>query len=397
MNHTPSPKITEENVQFRNFGTRDLKVSALGFGCMRLPTNDGNPMSGNINEEESIRMIRYAVDNGVNYIDTAYYYHSGNSEIVVGKALKEGYRNKIKLATKSPIWSLTKAEDFDSYLNEQLKKLKTEQIDFYLLHGLDNLQWNKVVKFDLLKKAESAIRDGRIGQLGFSFHDAYDSFKEKIDGYDRWALSQIQYNYMDIENQAGTEGLLYAASKGIATVVMEPLLGGRLANPPRPVQEIFDKYKKTRSPADWALQWVWNQPEVSLVLSGMSTMKQVEENIHSAEISGVNTIGAEEAQLIDRVREKFKERAAIPCTKCGYCMPCPNGVNIPRNFELYNDAVIYDNPNAPRMIYTRFFNEKERANVCIQCRICEEKCPQKILISELLSQVHAVLGEGKPM
>jgi len=388
----------EEIVQFRKFGKLDWNVSALGFGCMRLPTTDGIPLSGNINEGESIRMIRFAIDNGVNYIDTAYPYHGRNGEIVVGKALKEGYRKKVKLATKSPVWLLNKAEDFDSCLNEQLKKLQTDHIDFYLLHGLDKLRWDSVIlKLGILKKAESAIRDGRIGRLGFSFHDTCDSFKEIIDGYDRWVLCQIQYNYMDTENQAGTKGLQYAASKGMAVVVMEPLLGGRLANPPQPVQALFDSFKKQRSPSDWALQWVWNQPEVSLVLSGMSSMKQVEENIRSADLSGVGSFGAEEAHLIECVREKFKERAAIPCTKCGYCMPCPSGVNIPRNFELYNDAVMYDDPGAPRMTYTRFFDEKERANVCIQCRICEEKCPQKIVISELLSQVHAVLGEGKPV
>ncbi|MFA6472697.1 MAG: aldo/keto reductase [Candidatus Latescibacterota bacterium] len=379
-------------MQFRNFGKLGLNVSALGFGCMRLPTIDGKPISGNINEEESIRMIRFAIDQGVNYIDTAYPYHKGNSEIVVGKALKEGYREKVKLATKSPVWLVNKAEDFDSFLNEQLKKLQTQQIDIYLFHALNKLQWDNVLKLNLLKKAETAVRDGRIGSLGFSFHDTYDSFEKIIDGYDRWVLCQIQYNYMDTENQAGTKGLLYAASKGIAVVVMEPLLGGRLANPPRSVQALFDGFEKRCSPADWALQWVWNQPEVSLVLSGMNTMKQVEENIHSAKLSGVNSFGPKEAGLIELVREKFKERTAIPCTKCGYCMPCPNGVNIPRNFELYNDAVIYDNPEAPRMTYMRFLDEKERANVCIQCRICEEKCPQKIVISELLSKVHSALA-----
>jgi uncharacterized protein len=388
----------EKIVQFRKFGKLDWKASALGFGCMRLPTTDGIALSGNINEGESINMIRFAIDRGVNYIDTAYPYHCMKSEIVVGKALREGYRKKIKLATKSPVWLLNRAEDFDTYLNEQLKKLRTDHIDFYLLHGLDRLRWDSVIKrFNILEKAESAIQDGRIGRLGFSFHDAPDSFRKIVDGYDRWVLCQIQYNYMDTENQAGTEGLRYAASKGMAVVVMEPLLGGRLSKPSGAVQELLEGFGKQRSPSDWALQWVWNQPEVSCVLSGMSSMKQVEENIRSAELSEVGSFGAEESFLIDLVREKFKERAAIPCTKCGYCIPCPSGVNIPRNFELYNDAAMYDDPGAPRMIYTRFFDEKERADKCVQCRVCEEKCPQKIVISELLSQVHVVLGEGKPM
>ena len=392
-------KLFEEaNVQFRKFGKLDWDVSALGFGCMRLPTNDGIGMSPNINEDESIRMIRTAIDRGVNYVDTAYPYHGGQSEIVLGKALQDGYREKVRIATKSPVWLIKKAEDFDSFLNEQLKILRTERIDFYLFHALNKLRWHDtILKYDLLKRAEAAVRDGRIGHLGFSFHDGFDSFREIIDTYDRWDLCQIQYNYMNIEDQAGTMGLRYAASKGMAVVVMEPLLGGRLANPPQPVETLFEKFGKERSLADWALQWIWNQPEVSLVLSGMSTLKQVEENLRSAEKSGVNSFGAEEERLIGRVREKFKERAAIPCTKCGYCMPCPNGVNIPGNFELYNDAVIFDNPGIPRNTYTRFFDEKERANVCIQCRICEDKCPQKIAISELLTRVHEVLGEGKPL
>jgi len=361
-----------------------------------LPTNDESGTSGIVNEKEAIAMIRYAIDQGVNYVDTAYPYHNGSGEIVVGKALKDGYREKVKLATKSPVWSIQKAEDFDTYLNEQLKKLQTDHIDFYLFHGLNEQRWKNILNLNLLQKAESAIKDGRIRHIGFSFHDKYEIFKEIIDGYSQWTLCQIQYNYMDTENQAGTKGLKYAASKGLAVVVMEPIRGGRLANPPKPIQEIFDSYKKSRSPSDWALQWVWNQPEVSVVLSGMSTVRQVEENIRSASISRVHSLGVRELKLIGRVQKKFKERAAIPCTKCGYCMPCQNGVNIPGNFELYNDGIIYDDVNTARMRYMRFFGEKERANACIQCRTCEEKCPQKILVSELMPKVHAVLGEGKP-
>jgi len=339
-------------MRYRKFGKLDWSVSALGFGCMRLPTLDGHPMSANIDEKESIRMIRHAIDQGVNYVDTAYPYHSGNSEIVVGKALKQKYREKVKLATKSPVWLINNSDDFDKYLNEQLKKLQTDHIDFYLLHGLGKTRWiSTVLKFNLLERAESAVQDGRIGYIGFSFHDDYDAFKEIIDGYDGWSFCQIQYNYMDIEDQAGTKGLKYAASKGLPVVIMEPLLGGRLANPPRTVQEIFNGFPKKRSPSDWALQWLWNQPEVSVVLSGMSNMQQVEDNLRSASISGVNSFGAEELLLIERVQKKYAERAAIPCTKCGYCMPCPNGVNIPGNFEQYNDVIMYDDARTPRMIY----------------------------------------------
>lgn len=218
-------------MQFRSFGKLDWRVSALGFGCMRLPIMDAGPMSCNICEDEAIRMIRYAIDNGVNYLDTAYVYHGGNSEVVTGKALLDGYREKVKVATKSPTRLIHQASDFDKYLDEQLNRLQTDHIDFYLLHWLDKEKWNNtVLPLNLLTKAEAAVRDGRIGYLGFSFHDHYEIFPKIIDGYDGWTFCQIQYNYMNIQNQAGVKGLKYAAAKGLAVVVMEPLLGGRLAN-----------------------------------------------------------------------------------------------------------------------------------------------------------------------
>ena len=258
-------------MKYRKFGKLDYQISALGFGCMRLPTRDNKPMSADIDEHASIRLIRSAIDRGVNYIDTAYPYHNGNSEIVTGKALSDGYRDKVKLATKSPLWFVNSPGDFDKFLNEQLKKLQTDHIDFYLMHGLDKKKWeNTVLKLGLLEKAEAAIKDGRIGNLGFSFHDGHASFKPIVDGYNRWEFCQIQYNYMDTENQAGTEGLRYAAGKGLAVIVMEPLLGGRLSIPPPEVRKVFDKYGDKRSPSQWALQWVWSQSEVTSLLSGMT-------------------------------------------------------------------------------------------------------------------------------
>jgi predicted aldo/keto reductase-like oxidoreductase len=382
-------------MQYRKFGKLDWQASALGFGCMRLPTVDGKPLSGSINEDESIRMIRYAIDRGVNYVDTAYPYHEKNSEIVTGKALKGGYREKVKLATKSPVWFIKKPEDFDRYLNEQLDKLQTDHIDFYLFHGLDKKNWDNVIKLNLLERAESALRDGKIGYIGFSFHDRYEVFQEIIDGYNDWTFCQIQYNYMDTEHQAGTKGLQYAASKGLAVVIMEPLLGGRLANPPATVLDVFKGYGE-KTPADWALQWVWNQPEVSLLLSGMSAMRQVEENILSANKSGIGSMRAEELAVIQQAREKYRNMTLIPCTKCGYCLPCPNGVNIPRNIKLFNDGFTYGDVETSRGIYANFMAAANRAGSCIQCKMCEEKCPQKISISEWMPKAHAVLGEGKP-
>lgn len=384
-------------MQYREFGNLGWKASALGFGCMRLPTRDGNQLSGNIDEVEAIRMIRYAVDQGVNYIDTAYGYHAGNSEIVTGKALQDGYRDKVKLATKSPTWLIGKAEDFDKLLDEQLKKLQTDHIDFYLLHSLFKDWWrNVILRFNILERAEAAKQAGKIKHIGFSFHDSFDAFKEIVDGYDRWEFCQIQYNYMDIQNQAGTKGLKYAASKGLGVVIMEPLLGGRLANPPKSVMDVFAQSGAERSPVDWALQWLWDQPEVSLVLSGMSNMRQVEENIRAADVSGINSMKAEEQQIFEQIRRKYGERTLIPCTGCNYCMPCPNSVNIPRNFQLYNDGAIHSDVEGSRITYNNFFDEVNRAGKCIQCRVCEEKCPQRIQISEWMPKVHAVLGENKP-
>lgn len=383
-------------MQYRKFGKLDWQVSALGFGCMRLPTADGKPLSGNIDEEESIKMIRYAIDHGVNYVDTAYPYHEKNSEIVTGKALRDGYREKVKLATKSPVWSIKKTEDFERYLNEQLKKLQTDYIDFYLFHGLDKKGWNNtVLKLGLLERAESALREGKIGHIGFSFHDRYEVFQDIIDGYDGWTFCQIQYNYMDTEHQAGTRGLRYAASKGLAVVIMEPLLGGRLAKPPATVLDVF-KGRGEKTPVDWALQWVWNQPEVSLLLSGMSTMGQVKENIASANLSGIGTMGPEDLEVLKRAKDKYRELTLIPCTKCGYCLPCPSGVNIPRNIKLFNDGYAYGDVETSRGIYANYMAEANRAGSCVQCKACEEKCPQKIAISEWMPKAHAVLGESKP-
>jgi len=360
---------------------------------MRFPIK--NKEHASIDEPEATRMLHYAIDHGVNYLDTAYPYHGGNSELVVGRALKGGYREKVKLATKLPCWKVEAAEDFDRFLNEQLEKLQTDHIDFYLLHSLGEKSWRKMRDLGALKWAEGAIADGRIGCLGFSFHDKYEVFQEIIDAYDGWTFCQIQYNYMDVENQAGTKGLRYAASRGLAVVIMEPILGGRLVNPPQPIQDLWNTSARKRAPADWALQWLWNQPEVSVVLSGMSTTEQVEENVASADASGVNTLTAEELALFDQVQEKYQGLCPIPCTDCGYCMPCPNGVDIPRNFAVYNQGVMYDKADHSRMAYN-WIPEEARASACIQCRECEDKCPQSILISEWMLRVHEVLGEGQP-
>jgi predicted aldo/keto reductase-like oxidoreductase len=378
-------------MQYRKFGQLNWEVSALGFGAMRLPIIDND--SSRIEEKEATTMIRYAIDHGVNYIDTAYPYHSGKSEIFVGKVLGDGYRQKVKLATKMPCWLVKSKDDFDRYLDEQLERLQTEKIDFYLLHGLNQTSWTKMKELGVLSWAEKALQEKRFQYLGFSFHDDYPAFKSIVDAYDKWTFCQIQYNYMDINNQAGTRGLRYAASRGLAVVIMEPLLGGRIVNPPQPVQEAWDSASSHRTAADWALQWLWDQPEISTVLSGMSTMQQVTENIQSASNSGISSLSQDELDIIDRVRDIYHTLSPIPCTKCDYCMPCPNGVNIPRNFEFYNQAIMYDKIEASRIGYNRWFPAEEHADQCIECLECEDKCPQQIAITTWLPKVHELLSE----
>ena len=359
---------------------------------MRFPTLDGNRFSGIIDEAESLRMVRHAIDNGVNYLDTAYVYHDGQSERLLATALQDGYREKVKLATKLPVWFVESAADFDRILNEQLQRLQTDHIDFYLLHALSRSRWHEIVlKHDLLTRAEAALADGRIRHLGFSFHDEYEAFEEIVNGSDLWSFCQIQYNYMDTENQAGTRGLKLAASKGLAVVIMEPLMGGRLADPPKDVREEMERFPVRRSPVEWALRWLWDQPEVSVVLSGMSTMTQVEENLSFADRSAVGSFSVADQALIAKVREKYSKRIVIPCSKCNYCMPCPNGVWIPANFEFFNFAHLYDNVEDAQFRYKIFLTEAQRASACIACGVCEELCPQGIAISDQMVKVAALL------
>ena len=373
-------------MKYRKFGKLDWQVSALGFGAMRLPIL--NEDYAKIDEAQAIPMIRYAVDHGVNYIDSAWGYHRGFSEVVVEKALWDGYREKVKVATKLPCPDVQTAADFDRLLNEQLGRLSSK-IDFYLLHGLNKMQWAKVRDLGVMKWAERQQADGRIGHLGFSFHDNFDAFKEIIDAYDNWTLAQIQYNFMDEQNQAGTKGLEYAHKKGLAVVVMEPIRGGRLARPPEKVVKLWQSAPVQRTPAEWALRWVWNHPEVSTVLSGMGSMQQVAENVATAEHSQPHNLTADEVALVGRVKDAYFSDA-VACTGCRYCMPCPNDVDIPRVFNLYNDAVIYGDAARPRRDYGRMKPE-QRADNCTKCEQCVGKCPQQLAIPELLEKADAFL------
>jgi len=379
-------------MQYRKFGKLDWEVSALGFGAMRLPLIDGSQTE--VDEPQSIQMIRYAIDHGINYLDTAYPYHSGQSERIVGRALQDGYRERMKLATKLLSRSVESADDFDRYLNEQLERLQTEKLDFYLLHGLNARTWSKVRDLGVLSWAEGQMALGRFDHLGFSFHDTYEAFRNIVDAYDNWALCQIQYNYIDKDYQAGARGLKYAAEKGMAVVVMEPLRGGKLGGPPEQIANLLVNAPPQRTPAEWALQWVWNQPEVSVALSGMSTMEQVVENVASAERSSIGVLKDDEIVLIDQVREAYQGLNPIPCTKCGYCVPCPSNVEIPMILGIYNDVIVCDNLRMGRLRYCgpRGLKEEQRADQCTECGDCLEACPQEISIPEWLRKAHETLG-----
>ncbi|MGD0717162.1 MAG: aldo/keto reductase [Halobacteriota archaeon] len=368
-------------------------LSILGFGCMRLPLKE----SGQIDEDKATGMIRYAIDHGVNYIDTAYPYHNGESEPVVGRALAEGYRKKVHLATKLPSWLVKSREEMDKYLDEQLVRLRTNSIDFYLLHGLTQAFWDNLSALGVTEFLDDAIADERIRCAGFSFHDNTKVFKEIVKSYD-WTFAQIQYNFMDEHYQAGTKGLKYAAKKGLGIVVMEPIRGGLLARDLTGISEIWKKADVQHSPAEWALRWVWNHPEVTVVLSGMSAPEQVRQNVDSTKNGLPNSLTKAELTLFKNVKEELEKRIIIPCTGCKYCTPCPHGVSVPECFEYYNRGYMYEDEEQTRRIYLAFLGgamdgTPKYASLCEECGECEEKCPQSLPIRDNLKTVVKYFGK----
>ncbi len=363
------------------------ELSILGFGCMRLPEKNRR-----IQEKRAVKQVHYAIDHGVNYFDTAMPYHVGASEPFLGRALSNGFRNRVKIATKLSPWLVKTREDMDLLLNAQLKKLKTDHIDYYLLHGLLKEYWEQMESFDVLEFLDKAKKDGRIVNAGFSFHDSLDLFKNIIDAYD-WAFCQIQYNYLDETYQAGTEGLKYAASKDIGVVIMEPLRGGNLGKkaPPQ-VQAVWDEADVKRTPAEWALRWIWNHPEVTVVLSGMNEETHIEENIRIAGEAFPDTLTGKELALVKQAEKTFRGLMKAGCTGCQYCMPCPSGVNIPACFELYNNFHVFGDKINARLwylgrLYDMFRSAPSYASLCERCGTCEEACPQHLPIQDLLEDV----------
>jgi hypothetical protein len=364
-----------------------------------------------IKEEEAIQMLRHAIDNGVNYIDTAYPYHGGRSEVIVGKALQDGYRDKVHLTTKLPIWLVKRPNQFERYFKRQINRLQTNP-DIYLFHGLNRKRFKKVKELNLIKNMENARDSGLIKHVGFSFHDNFDVFKEILDYY-QWDCCQIQLNYLDINYQAGLKGLRYAGEKDIAVIIMEPIRGGKLAIPTddlesKPlIKNALNNSSVQRTMADWALQFLWNQKHVSVVLSGMSTMQQVVENVESVNKSGINTLTDSELKTIADLRDAFNKYVVVSCTRCGYCIPCPSGVSIPSILGILNEIAYWG--DKARMGYGLMAKTPEELNrrleggemvegaatLCTQCEECLEKCPQQIEIPDLMAKANAIFRDGK--
>ncbi len=382
-------------MKYRTLGASGIRVPALGFGCMRYPLLPGRKNSKRrcaVDVPEAVRMMRYAFERGVNYFDSAWGYHMGWSEVVLGKALKGMPRDKVMVTTKMPVWLAKKPADFRRLLSTQLRRLRTGYLDFYFLHALNAKSFERVRELGVLDFLESATREGRIRHTGFSYHDAAASFRPIVDAYD-WTTCQIQYNIVDTRYQAGTAGLRYAAKKGIGVIIMEPLRGGDLAGRVAPsIMALWESSAIRRAPAEWALRWLWSQPEVSMVLSGMNTMEQVKDNIRYASRSRIGAMSDDQLALVARVQRAYRKLRGIPCTACGYCMPCPSGVSIPRNFSLYNDWCMFPGSSQARLEYCTWMDAANRASACKECGTCVAKCPQQLAIPELLKKVHSALS-----
>jgi predicted aldo/keto reductase-like oxidoreductase len=343
-------------MEYGQYGKTGLTVSKLGLGCMRFPKD----------ENEAIGIVRHAIDNGINYLDSAYVYK--DSEVITGKALRDGYRDKIILATKSPIWNVSRYEDFEKYLDEELLRLKTDHIDVYLLHNLFAGNWEKVQQYDGLSFLDKMIAKGKIRHKAFSIHSTLEAFKTIVDSFD-WDMAQIQLNILDEHHQVGVTGLQYAAQKGLAMVIMEPLRGGSLLNnAPQEVYDLVDAYPQKRSLAEWCFRWLYNMPEISLILSGTSSLEQLKDNLRIFDQAKPGVMSEEDQNLIVKIREAFEGKNSISCTGCRYCMPCPHGVNIPEVFKLYNNyQLVKPHPIDPVFYQGTIVSAGSGADRCVAC------------------------------
>jgi len=378
-------------MQYRILGRTDIKVSALGFGCMRLPTLGA---ADRIDEPAATRLLHDAIDAGVNYIDTAWFYHAitfgvaaGESEPFVGRALSGGWRERILLATKLPQQIVKTREDMDRYLELQLERLQTDHFDFYLVHGLNGENWDRMRDLGVREFLDKARERGLIRFPAFSFHGKKNDFPRIIDEYEGWAFGQMQYNYIDTDYQAGLSGLRYAAAKGLGVVVMEPLKGGRLANNlPSEMKAVFDSRPEGWSPAEWALRYVWNEPGVSLLLSGMNDPAQLEENLRVAEAARPDKLLPEQRTVYEAAKKALQARTKADCSACRYCQPCPHAVQIPEILAALNNASMW---NIKDPMSTGYGRVTGKPDACTECGQCEDMCPQSLPIRALLKEASA--------
>lgn len=377
-------------MEYRKLDKLGIETSLLGFGCMRFPTD----ASGKIDEEKSQKMLDEAMAGGVNYYDTAWPYHGGQSEVFVGKALKKYPRESFYLATKLPCWDVKCVEDAERIFNKQLERLQTDYVDFYLLHALNKGSFQSMVDAGVLPFLDKLKEEGKIKYIGFSFHDSYEAF-EYIAKYREWDFCQIQYNYMDRNEQAGDKGYALTEELGLPLIIMEPIKGGALCKLPDEIMDIVRPYRKDASAASWALSWVGSHPNVKVILSGMSAMEHVEDNLNT--FCDFNNLSEEEMKAMDDVAEALRKRVKNGCTGCRYCMPCPAGVNIPKNFEIWNTYNVYGDKGKLAWQWKHDIPDEAKADKCIKCGKCEAACPQKISIREDLvrvaEEIKAILGQ----
>lgn len=380
-------------MQYRPYGKAGFDVSLFGMGCMRLPRRQNEDGSMEIDKEKAIELIQYAADHGVNYFDTAYGYHREQSESLVGEALDGGYRERVHIATKQPFSVMKTKDNMRRNLENTLKKLRTDYIDMYLIHNIQTADWEAIKEMGVIEEFEKFKSEGLIRGIAFSYHGGFDTFKEVLDYYPNWDMCQVQQNLLDYDKEVTEKGIRYAGEKGVALVIMEPLRGGGLASVPASVQKLYDEFPVQRSSVEWAFRYLYDYPEVSTILSGVTTMEQLKDNIRifSEPDALPNVMTAEEKQLLRDVKAAYESIVTIPCTECEYCVPCPANVGIPRIFKSYNTGMMFGNFDNPQRSYMFLRNAGADASHCIECGACETKCPQHIEIMKQLKVAHEKL------
>lgn len=367
-------------MEYRSLFSDGVSPSALGYGCMRFPIDRE---TRKIDEARATALIRQAMEWGVTYYDTAWPYHEGESEAFMGRALSTYPRERYHLATKLPCWEISSREQAREIMDKQLERLQTPYIDFYLLHNLNRKNWEKMQELDILSLLEEFRAQGKVRRIGFSFHDSYETFERILHAHP-WDFCQIQLNYMDTQHQAGLRGLELARSMGIPVVVMEPVKGGSLAQLPDQVTAPLRAIDPAASTASWAVRWVAGQPGVAVVLSGMSTPEQVEDNVKL--FSPFRPLDGEEDRAVAETARLLKAKLKNGCTACRYCVPCPVGVDIPGSFRVWNDMAAYENAVLTRRVW-KGLEETARPDRCVGCGKCEQLCPQQIPIRAHLAQI----------